>query len=802
LRLSRRFADLRIRYKLLISYSAVFILSLTIGSVIIYHFVKATIESNTESELKNTTQTILSMVRTSAAVSIQNPLRAVAEKNREIARHFYEQAQAGAMGMPEAKALTREIMLSQSIGKTGYIYCIDSDGVMVTHPEKELLGVDLSNHDFIKRQKANKVGYLEYDWRNPGESHPRPKALYMTYFEPWDWIISASSYRNEFRELVNVDDFRDSILSIVFGQTGYSYVLDMEGNLIVHPSLEGNYYDATDLEGRHFIQEICRRKSGKIIYSWKAPGESEAREKLVIFNHIPEYDWIVASSSYLEEFNAPLKTIGQLILATVVISLLLVLPITSRISSSITNPLQELMERFEQGARGDISVRMQRRSKDEVGRLASYFNTFMERLEAYLNESRAAEQEMARMRSYLKNFVDAMPSVLVGVDLEGRVTQWNRSAWQMTGVAAHYALGRPVTELLPMLSPHMETICKAIQEGVPSQVEKAVCRYHNTSFYADISAYPIEAGEDRGAVIRMDDVSQRVRMENIMVQTEKMMSVGGLAAGMAHEINNPLGGMLQNLQNVKRRLSPALSANENEAAACGTSLEAIGCYMERRHIFQFLDNIQRSGQSAAHVVENMLSFSRSSESRKTPVDLAALLDKAVELAAHDYDLKKKYDFRSIQIGREYAPDMPSVPCVATEIEQVVLNLLRNAAQAMSESDAREGGEAPCITLRLRMESPCAVIEVADNGPGLDARQLKRIFEPFFTTKEVGVGTGLGLSVSYFIVTNNHNGAITAESPPGKGATFIIRLPLNDAKDSAVDPQGGFNARPEEYARGR
>ncbi len=697
--LPRRFADLRIRYKLLISYAAVFVLSLTIGSVILYHFVKATIENNIESELKNTTQTILSMVRTSASVSIKNHLRAVAEKNKEIARHFYKQALAGAMTMPEARALTKEIMLSQPIGKTGYIYCINSEGIILLHPENALIDADLSDYAFIVDQKARKSGYLEYDWQNPGEEHPRPKALYMTYFKPWDWIISASSYRNEFRELVNVDDFRDSILSIVFGQTGYSYVLDMEGNLIVHPFLEGNYFDATDVKGRHFIQEICRRKSGKIIYSWKAPGESEAREKLVIFNHIPEYDWIVASSSFLEEFNAPLKTIGHLILAMVIISLLLVLPLTSRISSSITNPLRQLMDRFARGAQGDTSVRMQPQSRDEIGRLAAYFNTFMERLEAYLNESRAAEQEMARMRSYLKNFVDAMPSVLIGVDLKGRVTQWNRSAWRMTGISAQNALERPVTELLPMLAPHIETICEAIRHGSASQVEKAVCRHNNTSFYADISAYPIETGQDRGAVIRVDDVSQRVRMENIMVQTEKMMSVGGLATGMAHEINNPLGGMLQNLQNVIRRLSPGLAANETEAAACGISLESVECYMERRGIFRFLFNIQRSGESAAHVVENMLSFSRSSESRKTPVDLAGLLDKAVELAAHDYDLKKKYDFRRIRIVREYPPDMAPVPCAATEIEQVVLNLLRNAAQAMTRQ--KSGAISPAL--------PCACV---------------------------------------------------------------------------------------------
>jgi two-component system, NtrC family, sensor kinase len=930
LNLSRRFADLRIRYKLLISYSALFILSLTIGSGIIFSFVKQAIEANIESELKNTTQTILNMVRTSAGVSIKNHLRAVAEKNREIAHYFYQQAMAGTFSMEAAKRRSRDVMLSQTIGKTGYIYCIDSHGVILIHPESALIQADLSDYSFIADQKIRKNGYLEYNWKNPGETQPRPKALYMTYFEPWDWIISVSSYRNEFKELVNVDDFRDSILSLVFGQTGYSYVLDIEGNLIVHPSLEGNFFEATDVKGRQFIREICKRKSGKIIYSWEPSGESPAREKLVIFNYIPEYEWIVASSSYLEEFYAPLKTIGHLILATVLVSLILVLPITLRISSSITNPLQELMNRFALGAKGDISVRMQRQSRDEVGTLANYFNTFMERLEVYseslkteitdrkkaeaairkseakyrelvenansiilrltpegritffnefaqqffgyaeseilgehvtgtivsgdtpegirmmirqsgyrgapeaanmlrngkqvwiawtsraihdqtgaikeylcigtdITESREAEQEMARMRHYLKHFVDAMPSVLVGVDKMGQVTQWNRSAERLTGVDDHHALGRPVTEVLPLLIPFMEMMDEAINEGRARQVEKALCRYKDASFHADIMVYPIDAGQVNGAVIRVDDVTQRVRMETMMVQTEKMMSVGGLAAGMAHEINNPLGGMLQSLQNVIRRMSPGLPANEKDAAACGTRLETIRSYLEKREIFRFLENIRVSGERASHIVENMLNFSRSSESRKSPVDLSELLDKAVELAAHDYDLKKKFDFRHIRIVRHYEPALPPVPCAATEIEQVVFNLLRNAAQAMGEKG--QPTASPCITLKLHRENGFVVIEIMDNGPGMNEQQLKRIFEPFFTTKEVGVGTGLGLSVAYFIVTNNHNGAMSAESSPGKGASFIIRLPLIDPLESAADSMNGSGFGPKEDGRG-
>ncbi len=786
LNLSGRFADLRIRYKLLISYSAVFVLSLMIGSGIIFYFVKATIETNIESELKNTTQTILNMVRTSAGVSIKNHLRAVAEKNREIAHHFYSRALSGTMRMEEAKQRSREVMLSQTIGKTGYIYAVDSQGIILIHPASTLINVDLSEYTFIADQMARKEGYLEYNWKNPDETHLRPKALYMTYFEPWDWIISVSSYRNEFNELVNVDDFRDSILSLVFGQTGYSYVVDVEGNLIVHPLLTGNYFEATDDQGRQFIREICKRKSGKIIHSWEPSGASPIRQKLVIFNYIPEYEWIVASSSYLDEFYAPLRTIGHLILATVLISFILFLPITFRISASITNPLLELMGRFAAGAKGDISVRMERQSRDEVGMLATYFNTFMERLETYseslkteITDRKKAEAAIRNSEAKYRELVENANSIILRMTPQGKITFFNEFAQRFFGYAESEILGRGVTgTIVPEETP----------DGIRMMIRPSSHRGGHA--YANRLrdgrrvwiAWTSRATRDQTGAIKEylcigTDITESRKMENMMVQTEKMMSVGGLAAGMAHEINNPLGGMLQSLQNVIRRMSPGLSANEAEAKACGTRLETIRCYMEKREIFRFLDNIRVAGERASRIVENMLSFSRRSESQKAPVVLAELLDQAVELAAHDYDLKKKFDFRHIRIIRRYEPTLAPVSCAATEIEQVILNLLRNAAQAMGEDKQRT--DPPCITLHLRRENELAVIEIADNGPGMDEQRRKRIFEPFFTTKEVGVGTGLGLSVSYFIITNNHNGSISSESTPGKGSRFIIRLPMTD-----------------------
>jgi two-component system NtrC family sensor kinase len=802
--LGRWFADLRIQSKLLISYSLILALSLTLGSGVIFFFVKSVIETNIENELKNTTQAILNMVRTSASVSIKNHLRAVAEKNLEITGHFYKQALAGAITIEEAQRRSREVMLSQTIGMTGYIYAIDSHGVILIHPEFELLNVDLSEYAFIADQMVRKDGYLEYDWKNPGETHPRPKALYMTYFEPWDWIISVTSYRNEFNELVNVDDFRDSILSRVFGQTGYSYVVDTEGNLIVHPSLTGNYLKATDEKGRQFIQEICKRKSGKIIYSWEPENVSPVREKLVIFNHIPEYDWIVASSSYLDEFYAPLRTIGHLILATVAIAFILFLPITFRISSSITSPLIELMGRFAAGAKGDISIRMDIQSKDEVGTLATYFNTFMERLEKYseslkteILDRKKAEEAIRKSEAKYRELVENANSIILRMTPQGKITFFNEFAQRFFGYDESEILGKSVTDtIIPESAPDGLSIMMHPSENREGLKYANRLRDGKQVYIAWTSRAVY--GQLRTVTEYLcigTDITERVRMENMMVQTEKMMSLGGLAAGMAHEINNPLGGMLQNLQNVIRRMSPGLPANETDAEACGIRLEEIQCYLEKRDIYKFIENIRKSGERASHIVENMLSFSRRSESRKMPVDIPELLDKAVELAAHDYDLKKKFDFRHIHIHREYEATLPPVPCVDTEIEQVVLNLLRNSAQAMAENERQ--AEPPSITLYLYKENDWAVIEIRDNGPGIDEQKLKRIFEPFFTTKEVGVGTGLGLSVSYFIITNNHNGSMSAESSPEEGACFIVRLPLTDPIGDDLSGKRGLGPVPKE-----
>ncbi len=395
-----------------------------------------------------------------------------------------------------------------------------------------------------------------------------------------------------------------------------------------------------------------------------------------------------------------------------------------------------------------------------------------------ITERKNAEEEMSKMRHYLQNVIDSMPSIMAGVDREGRITHWNQMAERAAGIEHPAAEGRYLEEVLPELGDQRETIRRAISLREPQRTGRTARNADGELRYSDVMVYPLIGAGVEGAVLRVDDVTDRVRMEEMMIQTEKMMSVGGLAAGMAHEINNPLGGILMGADNVIRRISPDIPANVEAARECGTGLESIRAYMEKRDIIKMLEGIREMGARASRIVANMLSFSRRSEPNLEPEDLAELLDRTVELASHDYDLAKRYDFRNIEVQRDYAASLPRVPCMATEIEQVVLNLIKNAAQAMAGKTYNE--DHPRITLRLKQDGRAVRIEVEDNGPGVDDTIRKRIFEPFFTTKEAGAGTGLGLSVSYFIITGNHKGTMALESDPGRGARFVIHLPLGAA----------------------
>ncbi len=306
---------------------------------------------------------------------------------------------------------------------------------------------------------------------------------------------------------------------------------------------------------------------------------------------------------------------------------------------------------------------------------------------------------------------------------------------------------------------------------------------------------------DRGKVVERDpkgnplrvtgthlDITDKKYAEDLIIQAEKMASLGGLAAGMAQEISGPLGHILQNTQAIQNRLICESGKNREQAEACNVDLSAVRDFLDRQEVFGSLNCIWELGARAAAIVDAVLQFSQPGEAHATPSDLAYLINETLRLAANDCEMKRDYRFDAIMIEREFDSEIPEVHVVAPEICQVILNLLKNSAQAIagrgkhaeSVTGTFDAGESkPKIILRLRKEKGWVKIEVEDNGPGISDSDRKRIFEPFFTTRGVGKGVGLGLSVAYAIVTKNHRGTMSVDSSPGRGTRFVIRLPFAD-----------------------
>lgn len=418
-----------------------------------------------------------------------------------------------------------------------------------------------------------------------------------------------------------------------------------------------------------------------------------------------------------------------------------------------------------------MMVALYKKPVEQVEFATSIMKVFAGRTAAEL-ERLQANKELVGLRNLLENIINSMPSIIIGLDVDGQVMQWNQQAEVLTGIEAGDAHGKPVAAVFPDLGNDMNAVLETVGRDEIERHERVHCSIKGEARIIDVTVYPITTDGSEGAVIRLDDVTDRTRIEEMMVQSEKMMSVGGLAAGMAHEINNPLAGILQNLQVMKNRVTHNTERNVTAATEAGTSLEAIQAYMQERGLLDMMDTVSEAGRRAAKIVDNMLSFSRKDEAHFSPNNLEEIIERSIELASNDYNLKKRFDFRHIEIERDFE-EVPLIPCEGSQIQQVLLNLLSNSAQAMAENERQEN---PKITIRLKPDQEMVLLEIEDNGPGMDAETRKRAFEPFFTTKDVGHGTGLGLSVSYFIITENHGGTMNLFSSPGMGARFSIRIP--------------------------
>ncbi|MCG6921195.1 MAG: PAS domain S-box protein [Acidobacteria bacterium] len=362
---------------------------------------------------------------------------------------------------------------------------------------------------------------------------------------------------------------------------------------------------------------------------------------------------------------------------------------------------------------------------------------------------RSKAEELRELKDYSENILESLDSGIVVLGLDGEIKSWNRAMESLYGRKREEVLGRPLGEVLP------DTFMKALQGtlGLGDQGEIGhIYKLHlqatdGRSLMVNISIAPFQEGpaERCGTILILDDVTARARLEEQLQHTEKMASVGLLAAGVAHEVNTPLAGISSYTQLLRGQM------NEPEARG------------------QLLDKIEKQSFRAAKIINSLLNFSRSSGTGPEQVDVNKALVDVLSLVEHQLSGSR------IRVRRELASDLPPVRGNENRIQQVFFNLILNARDAMPR-----GG---WLTLVTYADTDTVVVEVKDTGHGIRREHVRRIYDPFFTTKGIGRGTGLGLSVSYGIV-QEIGGAIFVESTPGQGTQFQVALPALVVSEAA------------------
>ncbi|SHO52127.1 bifunctional diguanylate cyclase/phosphodiesterase [Desulfopila aestuarii] len=437
------FNKARLSYTIFFTVSTSFFSLFFLGSWIAYVLIEGVIARHLDENLVKTVKGIRQIVETSATLSSRSYLRAVAEQHLATINMQYLRSLSGEISTNDAQQESRSRILVKAIGSSGYTYILNSHGVLQSHPVSLLQGKDISEWQFVKEQINRKKGFLEYEWQNPGEVKPREKVLYMDYFDPWDWIISVTAYRDELVQLINAGDFRNEIMSIKIAERGYPFVIDEKGLVLAHPTMSGNVL-AWDNEYRELFSKMINAKQGKVFYDWPDPETKEKKKKVAVFETIDQLGWVVAASGYVSDFYGPLQSLKKLFIVLVCVGLLLAFIISYYLSTYITAPLNSLLKRI--SAEQDLH-HMGKGSdsdKNEIEELSDHFSLYMSQLGDNNEKLRQLLEEQKKSSLDLNIYKEIFENIVEGIaitDNQGTIVRANPAFEKITGYSAEEAIG-------------------------------------------------------------------------------------------------------------------------------------------------------------------------------------------------------------------------------------------------------------------------------------------------------------------------------------------------------------------------
>jgi two-component system NtrC family sensor kinase len=528
---------------------------------------------------------------------------------------------------------------------------------------------------------------------------------------------------------------RKAIQKISIGETGYIYAMTSGGRLTVHPAREGDVIiDARDDDGREFIREMCeaavRSELGAvlyIVYPWKNAilGDAHPRRKVVAYRYFPAWDWIVAAGTYLDETYEDERFERDAFAA-----------LKDQVQAKRVGRTGYIYAMTVDGVMTIHAFREGENLWDQVDDAGRYFIREMcEKKEGWIRYPWRNEGELAP-RMKIVRYLHFEPwdwIVAVGSyedefyheadKISGRIF------WHMFGLTI--AVGLIAVVLVVSVSRFLTNPIQRMTE-VMRDVRQGRLEARMGMPPGD------ELGELGDAFDAMTEVLKRNReLENSLAHQDRMASLGVLASGVAHEINNPLGVILGYAGHLEGKLDPA----------------------DPNH--RYIQDIKRESKRCKKIVQDLLSYARVPKPSLEETDINALLDQIVDFASNHVDM------RNVKVQKVFAPDLPTAAVDGDQIRQVAINLILNAGGAMPR-----GGT---LTVETRAEGEKTLcMSFADTGVGIPEDRREKIFEPFFTTK--GKGTGLGLAITRQII-EQHGGSIEVESEVGAGSTIRVRLPL-------------------------
>jgi two-component system, NtrC family, sensor kinase len=369
--------------------------------------------------------------------------------------------------------------------------------------------------------------------------------------------------------------------------------------------------------------------------------------------------------------------------------------------------------------------------------IAGYVAIAVENARLYQSLEHKALQ-VERLKDFSENIVESLKIGVLTADLEDRIESWNPQLEELLGVTRSEAVGQKLASVLP------QGLAEEIASHARSEHVSGIYKFHvatkngrHVVVNASIAPLLGKTGARLGRLVLLDDITQRVSLEEQLVQNEKLTSLGLLAAGVAHEVNTPLAVISNYIQMLAKQIPPDDPRQKT------------------------IDRIVKQTFRASEIVNNLLNFSRTGGAELAEVDLNDILEETLTLVQHPFKTAQ------VTVIKNYKHELPTVLGSTTRLQQVFLNLLMNARDAMP------GGGM--LEVRTMAHNGSVEVELTDNGAGIPTEHLQKIFDPFFTTKPTGRGTGLGLSVSYGII-KEHAGKIDVKSTPGKGTSFRLEFP--------------------------